>query len=420
MDLRWYHNGTVTNQPNFYRPALDAPPDEERIFSSLAPTDIQIYAFTADHERPFARGSLGIGTKLSTVLTDNVYTFYNLEEGVDVLDIERSNDFLFRESIGAGYATYSGAWAGFQVNVGVRAEATFSRGELTAFKQTDNNIVERSYLNFFPSGGLTYQAGPLHQVRLNYSRRIDRPSYQALNPFEFKLSELSYSRGNPFLRPQYTHSVSLSHTYRYVLNTSLTFSYTNDFFANISDSTEVSRTFLETINLDDQRVLSASVSYPYSPRPWWSTYTSVTGYNTRNRADLGQGRLIDVQATVASLYHQSNFKLPADWSLEASGWFSSPSIWGAVYKTDTNYSIDLGVRKKIFKGRGDVKVALTDVFNTAPWRGVQDFAGFYVDASGGWESRQLRINFSYLFGNDQVKKARNRKTGADAEGNRVN
>ncbi len=419
-DFGLFYNGSVGFQPNLYRNPNDPSDILENVFASRSPTDIAIYAAKVDHERMLGSGKLGFGTKVSSVETDNVYQFFSVDNNVRTIDVDRSNDFVFRETIAAGYANYSGSSGALNYSGGVRAEYTGSKGELTAMKPSNNDTVTRDYVDIFPSAGLSVQANQNNQVRLNYSRRIDRPSYGDLNPFEFKLDELSFARGNPFLQPQYTHSVSLTHTYKYVLNTSVSYSKTNDFFARISDSTDVSRTVLETINMDFQKVLSATVSLPYSPITWWNTYTSLTGYNTRNRAELGAGRTVDVEATVGSLYHQSTFTLPKNWTFELSGWFNSPSLWGAVYKVDSNFSIDTGVRKRLFDGRADVKVAVSDVFKTAPWRGVQEFSGFYVDASGGWESRVLRVSFSYLFGNSQVKKVRERSLGTEDEASRVN
>ena len=81
--------------------------------------------------------------------------------------------------------------------------------------------------------------------------------------------------------------------------------------------------------------------------------------------------------------------------------------------------MDIGARKRFLDGRGSVKVSLSDVLYTMQWRGVQEYGGLYMDARGGWESRQFKVNFTYLFGNDQVKTARKRNTGLDDEKNRA-
>ncbi|MEM7105328.1 MAG: TonB-dependent receptor [Bacteroidota bacterium] len=419
-DYGIFRNKTESYQPNFYKSFDGETILDERIFTSTAPTDIDIYTFKFDHERNLWKGKLGVGAKTSYVRTDNTYNFFDIEDGVEVIDIDRSNNFVFNENINAAYATYSKQVKKWNFNIGLRMEQTNSEGILTAMKPVNNDRVDRNYIDFFPSGGVSVQVDQKNQLRLNYSRRIDRPNYQDLNPFEFKLDELTYRRGNPFLQPQYTHNVSLSHTFNYRLTTTLSYSYTSDFFANISDSTEVSRSFLETINLDHQRVVNLTISYPGSPTKWWDTYTNFGVYNTQNKADLGEGRVVDINQTTASLYHQSTFKLPKNFSFEVSGWYSSPSIWGAVYDTEANFAIDLGIQKRLWNKRGNLKISVTDIFHTASWRGIQEFAGFYVDASGGWESTQLRVNFSYLFGNDQVKKARKRNTGLEDETKRIN
>ncbi|MEM6700802.1 MAG: outer membrane beta-barrel protein, partial [Bacteroidota bacterium] len=63
------------------------------------------------------------------------------------------------------------------------------------------------------------------------------PTYQSLNPFERQLDELSFAKGNPFLQPQYTNNVKLSHTYKYRLTTSLSYSYIRNLSKEITDVT---------------------------------------------------------------------------------------------------------------------------------------------------------------------------------------
>ncbi len=421
VDVDWgiFRNDNATFQPNYYRTPDEEQITQENIFTASTPTDIDIYTIQADHKLPLEEITLEIGARMSYVRTNNTYDFYEEIDDKSILDIERSNNFLFDEHINAAYISAALPYKKFNFNAGLRMEQTLSEGTLTARKLTANDQVKRNYIDFFPSIGVTFNPDRKNQLRINYNQRIDRPNYQDLNPFEFKLSELSYSRGNPFLSPQYTQSISLAHTHNYQLTTSITYSHTEDFFANISDSTEVIRTFLETINLDYRKVLSLNISYPFSPTEKWSTYTSFTAFNTRNRAQLGPGRLVDLSATVASLYHQSTLSLPKDFSFELSGWYSSPSIWGAVYEVDANFSIDTGFQKKFASGRGSIKLSVTDIFNSASWTAIQDFAGFYVDAAGGWESRQIRLNLSYTLGNNQLKRSKTRKEGLEQEASRI-
>jgi len=258
-----------------------------------------------------------------------------------------------------------------------------------------------------------------NQLALNYNRRIKRPSYQDLNPFEYKLSEISFFKGDPFLTPQYAHNITLKHTFNYTLNTSFTYSKINNYFTNLSIALGDSSSYLTPINLDYQDVLSLNISAPYSPKNWWNTFTSLNFSNIHNVGDLEDIGNLDITANNFNLYHQSTFLLPADWAFEVSGWYNSAGIWGAGYETGPHGSLDFGIKKKLFDGRGNLKASYTDVLGTAPWSAVQNFGGFISEGAGGWESRTFRINFTYAFGSQTVKDARKRKVGLDDELNRI-
>lgn len=416
LDYGRFDNSNDATQPNYYTFPGSETPQNVRQFDNEDTTSIKIYTAKADYEMPAFKGLLGFGLKVSQVTTDNSYNAYLVEDGSSTLDINRSADFRFTENINAAYLSYGQDLSQkLKVNAGLRAEQTNSRGTLTALVPTENDDVPRSYLDLFPSLSFSYALNQTNQLKLSYNRRINRPRYQDLNPFEFQLNELSFARGNPFVNPQYAHNISLAHTFMYRFTTTLSFTHINDFYAQLSDSLGTDKTFLQPVNLDYQRVLNLGLSIPVSPRNWWNTYTNVNAGTKRNFADFGGGRLIDISAASLQLYHQSTFLLPKDFALELSGWFGSPSIWGALYETDTNWSIDAGIKKKLAGGKGNVKLAYTDLFNTAPWRGTQSFAGFYSDAQGGWESQQIRLNFSWLLGNDKVKASRKRATGLEDE-----
>jgi hypothetical protein len=66
-----------------------------------------------------------------------------------------------------------------------------------------------------------------------------------------------------------------------------------------------------------------------------------------------------------------------------------------------------------------MKASVSDIFKTMQWGGTSDFAGQYIRAGGGWESRLFKLNFTYRFGSMQVKAARQRKTGLEDENKRV-
>jgi iron complex outermembrane recepter protein len=420
MDAGWFVNRGESYQPNRYTDYESGRLLDELIFTNSTPTDITMIAGKIDHERPLGEGVFSVGAKSAMITTDNTFDFYQLENGTPIKDLERSNEFTYDEWINAVYANFQRSF-GEQWNFqgGLRVEHTHSVGELTSIQMTPEDYVERDYINFFPSAGISYKLSEKHGLRLNYSRRIDRPNYQELNPFEFRLDELAYRKGNAFLQPQYTNNIQLSHSFNSRINTTIGYTLIDDYFTRIVDTVEQRRSFLTTKNLSRQEVWNISVSAPYTVTSWWNGFANLNMYQTTNKADFGDGRTIDLTVQGFTVFSQQNFQLGGNWQGEISGFFNSPGVWGGVMETESMWGIDLGLQKRLWDGKANVKLTVTDIFFTRQWAGRSDYGGMIMDANGGWESRQMRLNFSYMFGNKHIKNARNRTTSTSDEQQRL-
>ena len=203
-------------QPNNYY-FNDHSLDYSVINRAQMPLNIDIYTTKIDVEQKIKNGKLSYGGKVSFVNTDNTFDFFTEDaNAIPIKALDKSNFFNYKENVNALYAscfkTLNQKWS---IQFGMRMEQTNSEGVLTradGIIQPDNT-VKKSYTDFFPSAALTFNINPKHSLNLTYSRRIDRPTYQDLNPFEKKLDELTYQKGNAFLRPQYTQTVELIHTF---------------------------------------------------------------------------------------------------------------------------------------------------------------------------------------------------------------
>jgi hypothetical protein len=396
-------------------------------YRMISPTDIDIVSVKADYERNFQKGRLGFGGKIGYVKTDNNFSRYNVIGSTDVYDKDKSNRFKYTENINAGYVNFNRAYKGFMFQVGVRVENTISDGRSTGL-QYDNTTMtyknydsanRRNYTDVFPSAALTFNKNPMSQFGLTFSRRIDRPAYQDLNPFEFKLNDYSFMKGNTNLRPQYTNSFGLTHTYKYKLNTQLNYSHVKDIFTQLPDTTEGSKSFMSKRNLATQDIVSLNISYPFQYK-WYSFFANVNSYYSKYKANFGGGdRNVNLDVTALTFYMQNSFNLGKGYKAELSGFYASPTIWQGTFKSIAMYSIDGGLQKTILKGKGMLKASVSDIFHLMKFKGYTNFTGQYTEASGRWESRQFKINFNYRFGNAQVKAARQRKTSIEEENKRT-
>ena len=226
-------------------------------------------------------------------------------------------------------------------------------------------------------------------------------------------------KGNTLLRPQYTNSFDLTHIYKYKLTVKLTYSHVKDIFAQIPDTVDKTKSFLTKKNLATQDVVAMNISYPFQYK-WYSFFASLNSNFSHYVADFGGGdRKVDQQVFSLVYYMQNSFNLGKGWTGELSGLYISPSVWSGLIRSRAMGGVDAGIQKVVFKGKGNIKVAVSDIFQTMKWGGHTDFAGASATFSGGGEMPQLKLNFNYRFGNSQVKAARQRKSALEDEKKRA-
>jgi iron complex outermembrane receptor protein len=259
------------------------------------PSVIDIRSGKADYTYPITKTiKLETGAKFSDVKTDN-----NLQAQVQnaagnfVNDTSRTNHFIYQEKIDAGYLNLSKTYKNTSVQVGLRAEYTSSTGTLVTAAP-----VERSYLDFFPSLFVNHTLDKKNEIGFSYSRRIDRPNYDNLNPFIFYLDKYTFQKGNPFLKPQYTHSFELDYTWNKTINVSVGYSRTTDVITQIILTDSVSKASFQTnLNLQVQNAYSMNINSPYTITKWWTGNANLNMFYLGNKsagllgANLNNGQL---------------------------------------------------------------------------------------------------------------------------------
>ncbi|HVI43565.1 MAG TPA: outer membrane beta-barrel protein, partial [Chitinophaga sp.] len=278
LDFVKFNYDDNTLQPNtFYTTDNKKIRDEDiRIKSS---SDINIFAFKADYSRKLFRGTFEAGWKSSLVKSTNDFSFFNVQKGVDLMDTAQTNRFDYTENINAAYVNYSRTYSRFAWQAGVRVEQTYARGVLIPLRSSVKTENERTYVDVFPSATISYDLDKKNSFALFYSRRIDRPNYQYLNPFEKRLTILVYDKGDPFLVPQYTDKVSLMHVFNKFLTSSLNYSYTSNLLNQVIDTVDGSKIVYQRANLGAQRRFSFDISGSWPILKWWNAYATLNFYN---------------------------------------------------------------------------------------------------------------------------------------------
>lgn len=389
---------------------------------NMTPSTIEIKTIKADYVHPLKKqAKLEAGFKLSFVQTDNNARFDSLRHNIWVYDVNRSNHFLYKENVNAAYINFNKQYKKWGIQAGLRGEQTNVKGNSV----TLNKVNDTTYFNLFPSVFVSYAAGKDHQLGFSYSRRIQRPSYEDLNPFEYYLDRYSKVVGNPYLRPQYSNNFEITHTFKQFLITSLGYSHTKDMITQIieadkdvatGDTTILKYKYLNVAKSDN---FNLNVSMPLPITKWWNSFTTLSG-NYSKYSTVVNNNPVNLDAVGFFGRTQHTFTLPKGFSTEVSFFYVSPQIaQEGLFRMKAMYAVDWGIQKQIMKKKGTIKLNINDVFNTQRFRGTFENAGRYSAVDSKWESRQVRLNFTYRFGNTNVKAARSRKTGLEDEQNRV-
>ncbi|NNE29715.1 MAG: TonB-dependent receptor [Saprospiraceae bacterium] len=422
LDYGKYKNESDRFQPNRYYDPTETNLVSQVINAFDTGTDIDITTAKVDYENTFAGGKLGFGGKYSQVVSENTFLYFDQIDGINDLNEQRSNDFDYDEKVYAGYISYNRPISQkLSFSAGLRAEKTDATGDLIAYDPSlQEDPVIQDYINWFPNAGLTWTPQMQHSFALNYGRRINRPNYQVLNPFNNRLSELSFEKGNPNLVPEIVNNVELGYTRNFRYNFKLSYSLTENQITRLigPDENDPRAGFITWENLAKQHVINGNASLPMQPAKKWSMYTNLSASYINNQADYGEGAVVDVQAFTYSIFQQHTIDLPWQLKGEISGYFSGPGVWGGVFKYNENWALNLGLQRKFFQDKLFVKISANDIFYEQGWDGESVFDGLTSEGAGNWDSRRASISLSYNFGNQNVK-SRKRKTGLEEEGKRV-
>ncbi|WP_240337139.1 TonB-dependent receptor domain-containing protein [Rufibacter psychrotolerans] len=358
------------------------------------PASYDIYSARTDFTKLFGKaGKLELGAKASHVLSDNELRFYTATGDSKQLDESRSNHFIYKENIVAAYVNYA-AQLGKKWNLqgGLRAEQTLTKGR----SETLNQSTARRYLDLFPSLFLQQNVHVDYQISYSYNRRINRPRYELLNPFMFYLDPYSLVQGNPYLKPQYTHSFSLAQTFRQRYNLVLDYSLTKDFIAEVPAQISSDKvTVLQQQNIDDMKSMGATLVAPVRVSAKWEMSNNATLLYQSFAQNRNDQVLRNKQVTFLA-HTNHNLLLPAGVRMEVNAGYQGPIAYG-LYKLEANWWVDAGLKRSFINEKLDLSLSVTDIFRTKRIAGETSINGNSITSQQYNGTQSFRVNIRYRF-----------------------
>jgi len=405
-------DGTLVNDPNAPNPYL---------LEANLPARIDIYSFKADYSQPLKNNlTFEAGIKSSYVKTDNdaQYTLFDTSSSKWNYDSTRSNHFIYKENINAAYINLQKQFKKLSVQLGLRAEQTVADGDQTV----KNDKFHRNYTQLFPTTYFSYKLNDNNTFGVSYGRRIERPSYQDLNPFQFQLDRYTYQQGNPELQPQFSHNIELSYNYKGELNVTANYTKIKDIINDVLISEEIKGsyyTFQIKENIASNRNIGLAVNYGKQLTKWWNMNLFVNVYNNKYEGVIDTEH-VNLNITAASMNFSSQFTFKKGWKAELSAFYNTKDLVSSNIMAEPMGMFSCGGSKSILKNKGTVKVNVRDPLYLMRFHGTTDLNNFTADINQKWDNRRLIFTFVYRFGKMNGQPQQRKKSGAEEEQNRVN
>jgi iron complex outermembrane receptor protein len=410
LDYSKFNNNSNAQYNTDYFLADGSKQHDPQLLRNQTPATIQIYSGKADYAKPLTKTiKLETGVKFSSVKTDNdLQAQKALANGTYVNDTTRTNRFIYTEKIDAGYINLNKQFKKGSIQVGLRGEYTQSNGNLLG-----STPVDRSYFNLFPSVFINRTLNDKNEINFSYSRRIDRPNYDNLNPFVYYLDPYTYSEGNSFLKPQYTNNFEFNYTYNKTINVSLGYSRTTDVITELI-LTVGNKSFQTKDNLQLQNSYNLNVYSPYTIANWWTGNFNFNGFYLGFKSNNIMGGNIDNGRAAFTFRTTQNF-IFSGFKAELTGNYNSALIYG-IYDLHPRYGIDAAVSHSFANKKINVKVGLDDIFNMRTNNlDSHDLNNNFMIRQKG-DTRLFKVNLTYNFGNSKIKNREHRGGAEDEKG----
>ena len=357
--------------------------------------------FKIDYAHPLTkRGTIETGYKAITRFTNADFQNLSYVNNEYVKNTAASNVFNFKEQVHAAYLQYksyigkidSAKW---KYDLGLRAEQVMNEG-----KGVTNNVnVSRQYFNLFPSLNIAYYLKGEDYIKLNASRRINRPGLGQLNPFVDITDSLNTHSGNPYLKPELVNAVELGYNKEWKKvswSTNVFYRYATNIMRQYISLNDNGVALTQPTNFGNSTTYGLESIISVYPTKFWTANISASAYQLNID---GSNVSADVANNVFSWYGKliNNFSLWKGSKLQIIANYNSP-MGNPQGQSLAIYYADLGFQQKIWKGKGGLGIVLTDMFNTQA-KGMTAYASnFSYSRKFKIDTRAIMVTFAYTFG----------------------
>jgi outer membrane receptor protein involved in Fe transport len=323
------------------------------------------------------------------------------------LDVNAGGYANYSEIIPVAYGNYIFESEKVEAEVGMRVEYVKIN-----YRVDPNHNTYKSdgydYTQPFPNVRLAYKIDPDNTFSFFYTRRVDRPNEVDIRIFPKYDDAEIIKVGNPGLRPQFTNSFeagyksSSDHGYLYaaiyhkrmqatitrIASTQPASSLIYTIFQNAGNSYNTGVEIILSQNIEKWATLNLNLN---GYQNTIEAFSVVNKYPSENTFHAYRQRLFSGSIKLNGLFH-----LPGKTDVQLSTVYQAPDVVPQG-KTYSRFSVDLGARKNIQNGKGEIFVNATDIANTLRIKKQITGDGFHYISNDYYETQVIRAGYNFKF-----------------------
>ena len=389
--------------------------DEKYFFTNTTPSfitqesffliaDQKVFDFTLDYTKPLKHGLLETGFKFRrrTIPTDMQF---NPSANNSVLDTGADGIATYKEIIPALYSNYIYEVKKLEAEIGLRVEYV----NLKYNVDPNHNTYQSDGYNYFqpfPNARLTYKIDDRNRLSAFYNRRVDRPDEVDIRIFPKYDDAEIIKVGNPALRPQFTNSVELGYKtswnngYLYVAAYHRSAEGTITRIA--STTLESNLIYTTTQNAGKSYNSGFELTYNQDVFKWYSFNLTTNIYRNQINAFFAENKYpeLTIFSAERQLLNSGNIKWNNIFHLNNGLEAQMTFVYLAKDiipqgEIASRYSVDVGIKKSMQKGKGELFFNATDLFNTLIIKKKIRGRDFSYTSEDYFETQVIRAGYSY-------------------------
>ncbi len=368
-------------------------------------SDEQVYDFNLDYIKPLKYGRIETGIKLRN---RNIPTNMQFIPGVNsVLDTNAGGWATYQELIPAVYGNYVFENKKWEAELGLRVEYVKIQYDVNPNHNTYKSDGYH-YTQPFPSGRLAYKINDRNKISIFYNRRVDRPNEVDIRIFPKYDDAEIIKVGNPALRPQFTNSIELG----YKTSWSKGYFYSAAYHRFADGTITRISSIVPNSNLIYAIFQNAGRSYntglevvlAQEVAKWYSFNLNLNGYHNQinafrveNKYPVTNTFTADEQDIISGNIKLNNtFHLPKNFDAQLTAIYLAPDIIPQG-KIAQRFSLDIGIKKSLQKGKGELFLNATDISNSMITKKEIQGQGFKYTSTDYYETQVIRLGYNYKF-----------------------